>query len=153
MIPSVFDSVPAARPVVGLCPAILLAAVLYLTACGGSGASMDAMRDFDMIVLDSVDTDPQIVGGMARVYELTGYPQDAQDANAYGTVWVSAVVTVRGRATRLRIAQEGHIALEREALNVVEQLDFEPARIDRGPVPATVEIPVSFPPPPPVAAE
>jgi len=147
MIPSIFDSVPAARPVVGLCPAILLSAVFVLAACGGSRAPVDAMREFDMIVLDSVDTDPQIVGGMSRVYELTGYPQEAQDANAFGTVWVSAVVTVRGRATRLRIVQEGHIALEREALNVVEQLDFEPARIDRGPVPATVEIPVSFPPP------
>ena len=102
-----------------------------------------------MIVLDSVETQPTIIGGMNRVYELTTYPQDAQEAEAFGTVWVQAIVTARGNASSLRIVQEGHLSLERVALDVVRQLEFEPAKLDRAPVPATVEIPVTFPPPEP----
>jgi len=102
-----------------------------------------------MYVVDSVDSAPQIIGGMEQVYALTTYPEDAREANAFGTVWVRAIVTVRGRATRMRIVQGGHRSLERVALEVVQQLGFEPARVDRGPVPSEVEIPVTFPPPAP----
>jgi len=124
--------------------ALAVGLALLFAACSGS---KNVAEGLDMIVLDSVDVDPQIVGGMKSLYELTTYPEDAQQANAYGTVWVQAVVTARGKASRPRIVQEGHRSLERVALEVVRDLKFEPARIDRAPVPATVEIPVTFPPP------
>jgi len=122
------------------------ALVLLLSACGGSKPTAEGL---DMYVVDSVDSAPQIIGGMEQVYALTTYPEDAKEANAFGTVWVRAIVTVRGRATRMRIVQGGHRSLERVALEVVQQLGFEPARVDRGPVPSEVEIPVTFPPPAP----
>lgn len=139
-------SVRSGRSACSLFFALAVGLALLFAACSGSKNVAEGLK---MIVLDSVDVDPQIVGGMKSVYELTTYPEDAQEAKAYGTVWVQAVVTARGKASRPRIVQEGHRSLERVALEVVRDLEFEPAKIDRAPVPATVEIPVTFPPPVP----
>jgi TonB family protein len=138
---SPFSALPRLR---WLLVASVLAAGVLLSACGGSKNTAEGL---EMYVVDSVDTAPQIVGGMQEVHKLTTYPDDAREADAFGTVWVRGVVTVRGRMTRLRIVQGGHRSLERVALEVARQLTFEPARIDKGPVPAEVEIPVTFPPP------
>lgn len=124
--------------------ALAVGLALLFAACSGS---KNVAEGLEMIVLDSVDVDPQIVGGMRSVYELTTYPKDAQEVEAYGTVWIQTVVTARGKASRPIIVQEGHRSLERVALEVVRALEFEPAKIERAPVPATVEIPVTFPPP------
>lgn len=124
--------------------ALVVGLALVFASCSGS---KNVAEDLEMIVLDSVETEPAIVGGMNRVYELTTYPQDAQEAEAYGTVWVQTIITARGKASSPRIVQEGHISLERVALDVVRKLEFEPGKLDRAPVPVTVEIPVTFPPP------
>ncbi|PEN13756.1 hypothetical protein CRI94_06695 [Longibacter salinarum] len=134
------------RTVISFLIASAAALTLVLSACGGSKKTAEGL---EMYIADSVDTPPKIIGGMNKVYELTTYPQDAQEVDAYGTVWVRGIVTVRGHATRLRIVQGGHRSLERVALDVVSQLTFEPAKIDKGPVPSEVEIPVTFPPPKP----
>lgn len=126
--------------------ALAVGVALVFASCSGS---KNVAEDLEMIVLDSVETGPTIIGGMNRVHELTTYPQDAQESGAYGTVWVQAIVTARGKASSPRIVQEGHNSLERVALEVVRKLEFEPAKLDRAPVPATVEIPVTFPPPEP----
>lgn len=109
-----------------------------------------AADEMELVVLDDrVDPRPQIVGGMERVYEITRYPESARQDGVTGTIWVQCVVTVRGNATRLRIVEGGDRRLEAAALDVVEQLEFTPGKIDRGPVPTSVEIPVIFPPPQP----
>jgi TonB family protein len=126
--------------------ALAVGLALVFASCSGSKTMGEGL---EMIVLDSVETQPTIIGGMNRVYELTTYPQDAQEAGAYGTVWVQTIITAGGKASSPRITQQGHRSLERVALEVVRKLEFEPARLDRAPVPATVEIPVTFPPPEP----
>ena len=142
-------SLPPSRTGSALHSALLAIAVglaLVFASCSGS---KNVGEGLEMIVLDSVETEPKIVGGMNRVYELTTYPDDAQEAGAYGTVWVQTIITAGGKASSPRITQQGHRSLERVALEVVRKLEFEPARLDRAPVPATVEIPVTFPPPEP----
>ena len=137
--------------IVGLLTTVLLAAVV-LAGCGGS--EQMAADDPEPVVLDDqIDTEPQIVGGMERVYEITRYPERARQDGVTGTIWVRCVVTVRGNATRLRIAEGGDRRLEAAALDVVEQLAFTPGKIDRGPVPTSIEIPVVFPPPQPSPEE
>ena len=146
---SLMSSLPHPCKGSALRSAVLALAVGFALVFASCSGSKNVAEGLDMIVLDSVETQPTIIGGMNRVYELTTYPQDAQEAEAFGTVWVQAIVTARGNASSLRIVQEGHLSLERVALDVVRQLEFEPAKLDRAPVPATVEIPVTFPPPEP----
>lgn len=129
-------------------PWVLLSAVFAALVFVGCGSSAPAVvMDPEIRVLDttSVDTAPEIVGGFERVRELTRYPQAAQQQGASGTIWIRCVVSSRGRATRLTIAEGGHYALESEAIRVVEQLRFTPGKIQNAPVSTTIEIPITIP--------
>lgn len=126
---------------------IVAAGLALVVGCGSSLPSV--VENPQLVVLDSVDTAPVIEGGFTRVRQLTEYPEAARRDEARGTIWVRFVVTVSGRPTRAVIADGGHYALEAEALDVVDQLRFTPGKIAGGPVPTTVEMPVTLPAPPP----
>jgi TonB family protein len=91
-----------------------------------------------------VDQPPEIIGGYAAVEEIQRYPSAAEEDEAYGVIWLQCTVSASGNATRIQLAEGGHPALETEALNVIQRLDFRPALKDEAPVPAQIQIPVIF---------
>jgi TonB family protein len=105
-------------------------------------------RDIDRRVYllegEKVDRPPEIVGGYAEIDRIKTYPEAAAQDEAYGVIWLQCTISAGGVATRVQLAQGGHPALETEALNVIQQLDFRPATINGARVQSQVQIPVIF---------
>jgi len=130
---------------------LCLAAVLLgglVTGCGGSSQGYVIGRDVEKRVYlvsgQDVDQRPEIIGGYAKVNEVKNYPKAAEEDDAYGVIWLQCTISASGIATRIRLAEGGHPALETEALNVIQRLDFRPALKDGSPIPSEIQIPVIF---------
>lgn len=91
-----------------------------------------------------MDQPPEIVGGYQKVEEFKKYPESAAEDDAYGVIWLQATISAGGSATRMQVAEGGHPALETEALNVMQSLEFRPAKKNGGAVQSTVQLPVIF---------
>lgn len=118
-----------------------------VSGCGGSTGPIvgeDVERRVYLVEGQRVDRAPEIVGGYAEVEKLKTYPSAAEEDDAYGVIWLQCTVSASGVATRIQLARGGHPALETEALNVIQQLEFRPAVKDDAPVPAQIQIPVIF---------
>ncbi len=119
------------------------------TGCGSSSSTGYVVgRDVDkrlyLLEDQNVDQAPEIVGGYSSVEEVKRYPSAAEEDDAYGVIWLQFTVSASGNATRVRLAEGGHPALETEALNVVQQLDFRPALQNGAPIQSQVQIPIIF---------
>jgi TonB family protein len=116
------------------------------SGCGSSGPVVgdDVERRLYLIEGQDVDRPPEIVGGYAEVENTKSYPAAAEEDEAYGVIWLQCTVSASGIATRIQLARGGHPALETEALNVIQRLEFRPALKDGAPVPAQIQIPVIF---------
>lgn len=125
--------------------AVLLLAGL-LSGCGSSGPIVGRDIEKRVYVLRGQDVDqpPEIVGGYESVEKSKSYPSAAEEENAYGVIWLQCIVSASGRATRIQLAEGGHPALETEALNVVQRLDFRPALKNGAPVQSSIQIPIIF---------
>jgi TonB family protein len=117
-----------------------------LVGCGSSGPVIGGDTEKRLYVAQGQDIDepPEIVGGYARIDSIKTYPAAAEADDAYGVIWLQATISASGDASRIRLRQGGHSALESEALNVVQSLDFRPATKNNAPVPSTVQIPIFF---------
>jgi TonB family protein len=104
----------------------------------------DIERRIYLLEGQNVDEPPEIVGGYARVDSIKTYPAAAEEDEAYGVIWLQCTISAGGVATRIQMAQGGHPALETEALNVVQQLDFRPATQDGAPVQSRIQLPIIF---------
>jgi TonB family protein len=91
-----------------------------------------------------VDRPPEIQGGYAEVERIKSYPTAAEEDEAYGVIWLQCTVSASGVATRVQLAKGGHPALETEALNVIQRLEFSPATKGNAPVPAQIQVPIIF---------
>lgn len=91
-----------------------------------------------------VDRPPEIVGGYDAVERLKKYPESAAEDNAYGVIWLQSTISAGGSATRIQVAEGGHPALETEALNVMQNLEFRPAMRNGGSVQAQIQLPIIF---------
>lgn len=127
----------------------LLALVVgpFFAGCASSsgpvvGADID--RRVYLLQGERVDEPPKIEGGYAELERLQEYPQAAEADDAYGVIWLQCTVSASGVATRVQVAQGGHPALETEALNVVQKLDFRPATQSGAPVQAQIQLPIIF---------
>lgn len=118
----------------------------FVSACGSSGPVVgnDVERRVYLVQGQDVDRPPEIVGGYAELERLKDYPSAAEEDDAYGVIWLQSTISAGGVATRIQVAEGGHPALETEALNVVQRLDFRPAMKNGGPVQSEVQIPVIF---------
>lgn len=117
-----------------------------LSGCGSSGPVVGSNIEKRVYLIQGQDVDqpPEIIGGYAAVEEIQRYPSAAEEDEAYGVIWLQCTVSASGNATRIQLAEGGHPALETEALNVIQRLDFRPALKDEAPVPAQIQIPVIF---------
>lgn len=129
---------------------LVLAGVLFgggLTGCGSSESVIGADIDKRVYLVEGqpdMDRPPEIIGGYEEIERLKTYPEAASYRKAAGVIWVEGIISARGVATSFHIAQGGHSALEREALDVVRALDFRPALKRGAPVQALVQIPIIF---------
>lgn len=118
-----------------------------VTGCGSSSGPVvgsDIERRVYLLKGQQVGESPEIVGGYASVKELMSYPSAAEEDDAFGVIWLQCTVSASGNATRIRVAEGGHPALETEALNVIQRLDFRPATKNGAPIQADIQIPVIF---------
>lgn len=136
---------------------VLLVGLLGLSAGIGcrSTAPIGAEVDRRVHVMNNEDLEelPQIIGGYEALEAEKEYPEQAREDGAVGVIWVQCRVTARGWPTRVQIAEGGHYLLESEARRVVQQLRFEPARMNGATVPTTAYIPVIFQRPSPDGEE
>ena len=117
------------------------------SGCGGSTGPVvgqDVSRQVYLVRGQDVDQSPEIIGGYAEIEKVQSYPAAAEEDEAYGVIWLQCTISASGAATRIRLAKGGHPALETEALNVVQQLEFRPATKAGAPVPADIQIPIIF---------
>ncbi len=119
---------------------------IVLTGCGSSGPIVggDIERRVYLLEGQDVDEPPEIDGGYAEVERLKQYPDAAEEDDAYGVIWLQCTISASGVATRIQVAQGGHPALETEALNVIQQLQFRPATRGGAPVQSQIQVPIIF---------
>ena len=127
----------------------LLTGFLLIGFIGGCGSSdpvvgRDVERRVYLLQGQDVDQPPEIIGGYAEIERIKSYPDAAAEDEAYGVIWLQCTISAGGVATRVQLAQGGHPALETEALNVVQRLDFRPAMKNDAPVQSRVQIPIIF---------
>lgn len=117
-----------------------------LSGCGSSGPVVGRNVEKRVYLLENQDVDqpPKIMGGYAAVEKVKKYPPAAEEDDAFGVIWLQCTVSASGNATRVQLAEGGHPALETEALNVIQQLDFRPALKNGAPIPAQIQLPVIF---------
>lgn len=114
--------------------------------CGSSQPLVGADIEKRVYLLRGADVDqaPEIVGGYSAVDRLKRYPESAAEDDAYGVIWLQSTISASGSATRIKVADGGHPALETEALNVMQQLRFRPAMKNGAAVQAGIQLPIVF---------
>jgi periplasmic protein TonB len=95
----------------------------------------------DTMEFQSLDDMPKVI---KRVPPR--YPESARRRRQEGTVFVRALVTVKGTTDRLQVPPGKGVApdLDRAALQAIRQWEFEPAKKDGKPVAVYIVIPVKF---------
>jgi TonB family protein len=81
---------------------------------------------------------------MEALREAIQYPAGAKEAGIEGRVFVQFVVDENGDAINLEVTRSVHEALDRAALEAVEQMQFEPGKQRGMPVKVQMALPVTF---------
>lgn len=88
---------------------------------------------------------PELIGGMASLYDKLSYPPKAREIGAEGTSWIQFVLSPEGEPTETRVCQTaGNSILDREAWEAVRQLVFRPGMRGGEPVEVHMTLPVNF---------
>lgn len=72
------------------------------------------------------------------------YSPEARKAKLQGTVILSLIVGIDGKAHAIQIARSLGLGLDERAIEAVRQWRFDPAKMDGKPVPVAVDVEVSF---------
>jgi periplasmic protein TonB len=72
------------------------------------------------------------------------YPREAREANWQGSVLLSLVVDVTGKAVNIKVIRPLGMGLDEEAVAAISQWKFKPGMKDGKPVPVQVQIVVTF---------
>lgn len=72
------------------------------------------------------------------------YSPEARQAKLQGTVILSLIVGIDGKAHAIQVARSLGLGLDERAIEAVRQWRFEPAKKDGKPVPVAVDVEVSF---------
>jgi TonB family protein len=84
--------------------------------------------------------------GVPRCISCPGpeYSDAARTAKFSGTVILSIVVTTDGKATSIYVVKGAPFGLTAKAINAVQDWSFEPALKDGNPVPARLDVEITF---------
>jgi protein TonB len=91
-----------------------------------------------------VEEMPELIGGIASLYEVIEYPDLALRAGIEGTVVVQFVIETNGVPTNPEIMKSGGSILDTAALEAVEKLRFKPGKQRGKPVRVRYAMPVRF---------
>ncbi|MBT8399820.1 MAG: M56 family metallopeptidase [Rhodothermia bacterium] len=117
--------------------AVTLSAVaLLVAACTEAGPSSE--------VFTTVETMPELEGGLASIQQELAYPEIAKKAGVEGRVVVQFVVDERGVVTDPKVVRGVGSGLDEEALRVVRRARFEPGMQAGKPVKVQLSLPITF---------
>lgn len=92
----------------------------------------------------SAEEMPELVGGLASLQEKINYPELASKAGIEGRVVVQFIVDKNGNVTNPTIVKSVHESLDKEALRVVKEAEFKPAKVDAEPVRVQYSLPITY---------
>ncbi|PEN06670.1 hypothetical protein CRI93_08470 [Longimonas halophila] len=137
----------------------LVLALIFLGVAGCGGGAMESVTytaDNAPVVYRSVpdsvtvhsrsevDTGPEIDGGRTALVRQIDYPSDAFDDGTEGQVRVSLVIGPDGRVYQPDILSSVGPSIDREALRVLQAVDWTPGRSGGQSVYVQTEIAVPF---------
>jgi len=91
-----------------------------------------------------VDQEPSVKGGLKALHSEVRYPEQASRRGIEGRVYVKAVVNKDGSVRRAEVARGIGGGCDREALRVVRDAEFVPAKVEGKPVPARTTVWIQF---------
>lgn len=86
-------------------------------------------------VFVAADEKPILIGGLAGLHEKVQYPSSAVAAGVEGRVYLQVIVNKDGTVREVKVLKGIGSGCDEEALRVVRQARFEPAKVDGEPVP------------------
>lgn len=104
----------------------------------------EAPAEDEQEVFVAVEQMPEIIGGVARLYELVEYPDMARRAGIEGLVVVGMVVEPDGSGSSWVIIKSAGPILDEAALAAVKRLTFRPGRQRSRAVRVKFNIPIRF---------
>jgi TonB family protein len=102
-----------------------------------------SMKDEDGIYT-VVDQEPRVKGGLGALHRDVEYPESAARRGVEGRVYIRAVVNPDGSVREANVARGIGGGCDREALRVVRDAEFVPAKVNGEPVPAYTTVWIQF---------
>lgn len=103
-----------------------------------------AKNDKEETIFVPFEEGPEIIGGLASIYQQINYPKKARLAGIEGTVVVEFTVTKKGSVEDAEVIRGIGGGCDKEALRVVKQITFKPARQRENHVTIRMRIPIRF---------
>lgn len=98
----------------------------------------------DQGVYTTVDQQPKVRGGLSALTERAEYPEEARDGGVEGRVYVQAVVNADGTVRSAEVVRGLGAGCDEEALEVVRQAEFVPAKYNGEAVTARTTVFIQF---------
>jgi len=92
----------------------------------------------------TVETMPEIIGGVASIQEKIVYPEIAKRAGIEGKVYILAFIDENGNVANARILKGIGAGCDEAALNAVKKTRFVPGKQRGKPVKVQVTVPIAF---------
>ena len=102
----------------------------------------DRMRDGDVYTV--VDEEAQVEGGLSALHSDVRYPSSAARRGVEGRVYLQATVNGDGSVREARVTRGVSSDIDQEALRVVEDAEFIPAKVDGKAVPSRTAVWIQF---------
>lgn len=103
-----------------------------------------AENDKEETIFVPFEERPEIIGGLASIYQQINYPEKARLAGIEGTVVIEFRVTKKGSVEDAEVIRGIGGGCDEEALRVVKQITFKPARQRENHVTIRMRIPIRF---------
>lgn len=99
-----------------------------------------------VVVLDSAkySTLPSILGNLDSLSNLIHYPEIAKMANVFGEVKYLIKITGEGEVKELKLIKGAGAGLDESAMDILKEIKFNPAKIDKKVADSQVYIVVNF---------
>jgi TonB family protein len=100
------------------------------------------MKEGDIYTV--VDEEAQVEGGLQALHKDVEYPPSAARRGVEGRVYMQVIVNADGTVREANVTRGVSSAVDDEALRVVEDAEFIPAKVDGKPVPSRTAVWIEF---------
>lgn len=121
---------------------ILVIAMVALTAWPAQ--AQDKTKVDPAKYAETVDTPPEIVGGMKALAEKIVYPPEAKEAGVEGMVFLRLLIGKDGRVDDVSVEKSDSAQLNDAAITAAKGIRFTPGKVDGVAVCTKVMLPVKF---------